>query len=125
MRPKCESGPSTSRIRIFPLLHLVLKTENLGSVRVISPKKIKDFIEQYSDSEASLLAWNTIVRASSWKNFADLRSTFKNADQVGRRTVFNIAHNRYRLISRVNYQTQTVFVFAILTHKQYDQGEWK
>jgi mRNA interferase HigB len=44
---------------------------------------------------------------------------------VGRRTVFNIAGNKYRLIARVNYQTQRVFVLYILTHAEYDQRDWK
>jgi hypothetical protein len=38
---------------------------------------------------------------------------------VGRRTVFNIAGNKYRLIARVNYISQTVFVVRALTHSDY------
>jgi mRNA interferase HigB len=44
---------------------------------------------------------------------------------VGRRTVFNIAGNKHRLIARVNYFTQRVFVLYLLTHSQYDEGAWK
>ena len=41
------------------------------------------------------------------------------------RTVFNIHGNDYRLIARVNYSTKRVFVLHILTHAQYDKGDWK
>ena len=54
-----------------------------------------------------------------------MRTVYRNADLVGRRTIFNIAGNKYRLIARVNYRTQRVFVLYILTHADYDRGEWK
>jgi mRNA-degrading endonuclease HigB of HigAB toxin-antitoxin module len=43
-----------------------------------------------------------------------MKSVYPNAALVGRRTVFNIAGNKYRLIARVNYQTQRVFVLYLL-----------
>ena len=33
--------------------------------------------------------------------------------------------NAYRLIARVNYQTQRVFILRILTHAEYTEGRWK
>lgn len=94
-------------------------------MRVISIKRIKEFISQHSDAEASLLAWHDTIVAGTWANFADLKNTFKSADTVGERTVFNIAHNRYRLIAGIHYNKKRVFVLHILTHKEYDKGEWK
>jgi len=39
--------------------------------------------------------------------------------------IFNIVGNKYQLIARVNYRTQRVFVLYVLTHGQYDKGDWK
>ena len=39
--------------------------------------------------------------------------------------VFNIAHNRYRLITAVHFNTRIVFTLMILTHKEYDRDTWK
>ncbi len=39
--------------------------------------------------------------------------------------MFNIAGNKYRLIARVNYQSQRVFVLYLFTHAEYDKGAWK
>jgi mRNA interferase HigB len=39
--------------------------------------------------------------------------------------VFNIHGNNYRLIARVNYRAQRVFILHILTHAAYDKGGWK
>jgi mRNA interferase HigB len=54
-----------------------------------------------------------------------VRSVFAHADIVGRRTVFNIHGNDYRLIARVNYKTKRVFILYILTHVDYSKGGWK
>ena len=50
---------------------------------------------------------------------------YPSADQVGRRTVFNISGNQFRLVARINYRIKAVFVLHILTHEAYDKGEWK
>lgn len=55
----------------------------------------------------------------------ETREDFPPADLVGQRTVFHIGGNKYRLIARVNYRTQRVFIRAILTHAEYDKGGWK
>lgn len=39
--------------------------------------------------------------------------------------MFNIRHNRYRLITRIYYMTGIVQVIALLTHAEYTRGEWK
>jgi mRNA interferase HigB len=54
-----------------------------------------------------------------------MRQTFPHADAVGRLTVFDIGGGKYRLIARVNYRTQRVFIRAVLTHAEYDRGGWK
>ena len=39
--------------------------------------------------------------------------------------VFNIGGNKYRLITRIRYTTQKVFVLKVMTHREYDEGKWK
>ena len=72
-----------------------------------------------------LIAWHLITVSSSWKYFVDLRVDFPGADQVGRRTVFNIGGNKFRLIARVNYEFPKVYILQILTHSEYDKERWK
>jgi mRNA interferase HigB len=68
-----------------------------------------------------LTGWRNTVEAADWKNPAELKKTFGKASIVGGQTVFNIGGNKYRLIARVNYRTQKVFVLEILTHAKYDR----
>jgi mRNA interferase HigB len=94
-------------------------------MRIIKRGALVDFWQRHADARVSLESWYAVVRKASWKTPAEMKAVYPNADQVGRRTVFNIAGNKYRLIARVNYYTQRVFVLFILTHAEYDRGEWK
>lgn len=94
-------------------------------MRIIKRGALVDFWQEHPDAKASLESWYTVVRSASWQTPAEMKAVYRSADIVGRRTVFNIAGNKYRLIARVNYETQRVFVLYILTHAQYDRGDWK
>jgi len=58
-------------------------------------------------------------------HFNDLRATFPSADYVDGLTVFNIGGNKYRLIASIHYNRKKVYIRAVLTHQEYDRGEWK
>ena len=94
-------------------------------MRIIKRGALVRFWEQHPDARPSLESWYAVVRKAIWKTPAEMKAIYPSADLVGRRTVFNIAGNKYRLIARMNYQTQRVFVLYILTHSDYDRGSWK
>jgi mRNA interferase HigB len=68
--------------------------------------------------------WYRIARAARWKSLADVRVHFPAADRVGSVLVFNIAHNKYRLIVRHALTEQRLFVKALSSHKEYDRKDW-
>lgn len=91
---------------------------------------LKEFWQSHRQAEASLRTWTQQTRAAEWANFAQVRKTIPGADLVkvaSRRSVvvFNIAHNRYRLIAAIHYNTRIVYTLMILTHKDYDRNAWK
>jgi mRNA interferase HigB len=94
-------------------------------MRIIKRGALVRFWERHPDAKASLESWYGVMRRANWTTPAEMKMVYPNADLVGRRTVFNIAGNKYRLIARVNYRTQRVFVLYILTHADYDRGDWK
>jgi mRNA interferase HigB len=94
-------------------------------VRIVSEKAIKEFTKKYSDSVASLEGWRRNVRSAAWKSGEEVKAAIASSDLVGDKTVFNIAQNRYRLIAFISFRRQVVYIKAILTHKEYDKGEWK
>ncbi|HEX4536455.1 MAG TPA: type II toxin-antitoxin system HigB family toxin [Candidatus Acidoferrum sp.] len=94
-------------------------------MRIIKRAALIHFWDDHPDAKASLEAWYGVVRNAKWSTPIEMKLLYGNADLVGRRTVFNIAGNQYRLIARVNYVSQTVFVLHVLTHSDYDKGAWK
>ena len=96
-----------------------------GAVRVITPRRLREFSKKDSDAVPSLARWYVIVRHAQWRTLAEVKRIFPQTDLVGRRTVFNIAGNKYRLIARINYRRQIVYILAILTHAEYDKEQWE
>jgi mRNA interferase HigB len=54
-----------------------------------------------------------------------MREAFPSADQVGGLTVFNISGNKVRLIAAIHYNRKIIYIRAVLTHREYDEGKWK
>jgi mRNA interferase HigB len=94
-------------------------------VRVISKPAILTFAGKHPDALVPLMNWYRIARKARWSSLAEVKRDFGHADIVGRRTVFNIHGNDYRLIARVNFRTHRVFILHILTHSAYNKGDWK
>lgn len=75
--------------------------------------------------ESSISAWYKIARTAAWSSMVDVRQTYPHADFVDPYTVFNISGNNYRLVVKIEYKYQLIFVKGLLTHSEYDQGGWK
>jgi mRNA interferase HigB len=87
-------------------------------VRVISKKRLREFWEKHPDSPAPLEEWYKLTRKAAWRNLAEVRATFRHADPVGTCTVFNIKGNDYRLITKIDYGYQKVFIKFVLTRPE-------
>ena len=85
-------------------------------MRIIKRAALEQFWLRHAGAKASLKSWFGVVRAANWQTPAEMKRVYPRADIVGRRTVFNIGGNKYRLIARVSYHVQVVFVLCILKH---------
>lgn len=98
-------------------------------MRVVSKSRLKRFWElpDHQDTEGPLRAWYTHVsnKSVAWQSWGDVKSAFGNASLVGNCVVFNIGGNKYRLVSRILYTSQKVFILKLMTHKEYDLDKWK
>jgi len=95
-------------------------------VNVISKRGLTELLKRKSsDLATEALAWYKTARAAKWERIEDVRVLYPDADQVGDVLVFNIRHNRYRLIVLAVYPKQKLYLKALLTHKEYDREEWK
>lgn len=98
-------------------------------MRVISKARLRQFWELpgYEDSEGPVRAWYTHVNDKSvaWQSWSDFKADFASASIVGNCVVFNIGGNKYRLVTRVLFPSQKVFVLKAMTHAEYDDEKWK
>lgn len=94
-------------------------------MRIISYGRIREFYELHPESRISLDAWYDITTDADWKNFADVRATFRSADVYGDCTIFDVGNNKYRLVAWVSYKTHKVFIRSVMTHAEYDKDKWK
>ncbi|MDQ3129677.1 MAG: type II toxin-antitoxin system HigB family toxin [Acidobacteriota bacterium] len=94
-------------------------------MNIIGREILQKYWEEKRETENSLKTWIQVIEQNDWKHIFDLKQTFRFADAVGTCTAFNIKGNHYRLITKINFQTQTVRVLYVLTHAQYDERGWK
>ena len=90
-------------------------------MRVIAVKTLRDFWQIHPDAEQALRAWFEEASRDPWAQPADVKARYGSASILkGRRVVFNIKGNAYRLVVAVAYRTGIVFVKFVGTHAQYD-----
>jgi mRNA interferase HigB len=95
---------------------------------IISKSRLKGFWETPlgRGAKAQLETWYQIVENASWSTFADVKRTYGAAvDLVGDCVVFDIAGNKFRLVTRIRYKTHKVYVLQVMTHGDYDKDKWK
>ena len=96
--------------------------------RIISWRAIREFLEAHPDDQSApdaFAKWYDLVHNNRFASFNEVRRTFPSADQVGDSVVFNVRGNRYRLVARFVYEKGRVCIRRVLTHAEYDRGDWK
>ncbi|MBI2801880.1 MAG: type II toxin-antitoxin system HigB family toxin [Gammaproteobacteria bacterium] len=94
-------------------------------MHVIAWKALKSFGERHPDAAGPLRQWVKLVENGRFTSFADLRRTFGSIDKVRELRVFNIGGNKYRLVAYVRFDWQRCYIKHVLTHDEYDEGDWK
>lgn len=93
-------------------------------MRIFTKGTLRDFWEEFQDSEKPLKAWFEVMEEREFLTPNEVITLFKSADIVKNgRIVFNICRNKYRLIAKFEYEKQFVFVRFIGTHEEYDEIE--
>lgn len=93
-------------------------------MRVISRKMLRDFYNntKYTDSKIPIEVWFKDASKATWKSPTDIKFKYRNASFLKEnRIVFNIHGNKYRLIVKVHYNLQTIYIRFIGTHEEYNK----
>jgi mRNA interferase HigB len=90
--------------------------------RIFAKSTLRQFWEKYPDSEQYLKTWYDTAMSSDWKTPIDVKKSYANASILkDSRIVFNIKGNTYRLITKINFEKQWIFIRFIGTHAEYDK----
>ncbi len=93
-------------------------------MRIIAKRTLVEFWEKNPnrrDSRGQLEAWYKEAKSAAWRTPTDIKERYRNASIVkSNRVVFNICGNKYRLVVKINYPAQIVFIRFIGTHEEYD-----
>ena len=91
-------------------------------MRIIARKTLKVFWEKRKDCEQQLKSWHQEATESSWDNSNDIKKDFPTASILGdNRIVFNVKGNHYRLIVKISYTHQMVWIRFIGSHTEYNK----
>ncbi|MBK6609630.1 MAG: type II toxin-antitoxin system HigB family toxin [Sphingobacteriales bacterium] len=91
-------------------------------MRVIAKKILREFWKAHSDCEQQLKAWYQEASNTTWQNINELKADFPSASILNDNKVcFNIKGNNYRLIVRINFSYQMMWIRFIGTHAEYDK----
>ena len=91
-------------------------------MRIIAKKILRDFWKVHPDSEQQLKAWYQETAKAEWITTNDIKNEYPSASFLpSNRVVFNIKGNHYRLIVKINYDYQMIWIRFIGTHAEYDK----
>lgn len=86
---------------------------------IIGKKILESFKRKHPQSKQPLVLWEKITSNSNYQYFSHLKETFPKADVHHLYTIFDIAGNKYRLITKIDYQAQVIMIKQVWTHAEY------
>ena len=91
-------------------------------MRIIAKKILRDFWETHHDSNQQLKSWYQETSKAKWATPKEIKMEYPSASFLANnRVVFNIKGNHYRLIVKISYDYEMVWIRFIGTHAGYDK----
>lgn len=95
-------------------------------MRIIATNTIQGYWNEHPECEQALKAWIQEVELAKWQTPQELKGQFKSASILtGKRIIFNINGNRYRLVVDIEFRLQIIFIVWFGDHQAYDQIDAK
>ena len=80
------------------------------------------FAKNHANARKSIETWKSATEEAVWRTKQDVLRDFPKAKMIANnRARFEIVHNTYRLIVKINYEDQIVQIRFIGTHTEYDR----
>ena len=90
-------------------------------MRIVAKSTLRDYWLKNKETEQTLLSWYKVAKKAKWSNFNEVQQQFGTCKVVGNdRIVFKIKGNNYRLIVKISFENQLIWIRFIGTHSEYD-----
>ena len=107
---------------LFPIRELLVSLLKEIVLRIIAKKILREFWEKHSDCEQQLKSWYQETSGANWRTPSGIKQDYPSASFLfDNRIVFNIKGNKYRMIVKLNYDYQIIWIRFIGTHAEYDK----
>jgi len=93
-------------------------------MRIVGREVLHEFILQHADAKTAANAWLAEAEDAEWKTPVDVKERYPHASILsGKRVIFNLKGNKYRMEVKISYQSQIVLIRRAGTHAEYSR--WK
>ena len=99
-------------------------------MNVVGTELIEEFCKGNERAKKAFDKWLPMVENAQWTKRMDAKATFPATDPWTGASgteylIFEIGGNKYRVIARPVFKTQTLIIMAVMGHDEYQAGRWK
>ena len=99
------------------ILRILVKITHM---KLVGRKQLARIMRRYDETELAIGRWIDMVEGAEWRDPHDVRRSRPGVDRLGgKRFLFDVMQNRYRLVVDVDYARQQVTVVFVGTHAEY------
>ena len=94
-------------------------------MKVYGEAAITKFAAKHAASRKPLQRFLEMVRSAEWPHFPAVKRTFAATDYAPSTgtLIFDVGGNKYRIIARVDFREQMLFIESVMTHEEYNRED--
>jgi mRNA interferase HigB len=94
-------------------------------VKVYGEAAIARFARKHAASRKPLQRFSEIARAATWPHVPAVKLTFATVDYAPSTgtLIFDIGGNKYRLVARVDFEEEVLYIESVMTHEEYGRED--
>ena len=97
---------------------------------VVGSDLIEAFCKRKERAKRAFDKWLPKVEDARWMKRLDAKATFPATDpwtcsSGTEYLILDVGGNKYRVVARPVFKSQTLIIMVVLTHDEYEAGRWK
>lgn len=93
---------------------------------IFNRELIVNFCKKHARAKKSFMPLLKLLEDNNYNSYQELKETFATVDYVYHVfTIFDVAGNNYRMVTKVDYDIHVVEICYVWTHEEYDKNQAK